>query len=169
MIIHVTPEDIQESGYKARNNPITRAVQRETKQQWIVFDGRTAHELTPPYRSIMLPVEVADYWRHYQATGEMSPFTFEFSTYPLTSTSAPVASTSPTLASTPYAMQSTPELDASGRAISSPTRTAAMMTLEKSRPVSERRNQERRRMERRQGERRDYLDRRRGSRVTARV
>ncbi|MBV9467941.1 MAG: hypothetical protein JO316_11115 [Abitibacteriaceae bacterium] len=164
MIIHVTAEDIQEFGYKARNNPITRAVQRETKQQWIVFDGRTAHELTPPYRSIHLPAEVADYWHNYQATGEMSPFNFEFTAYPLTSTSAPANTKSSSLTSNSQPVQFMQGLDANRRAISSQRRATAVMTLEESRPTLERRRQERR-----QGERRSYHDRRRGSRANALV
>ncbi len=77
MTIRVTEEDIEKSGRGLRNNPLTRAVQRMTNQQWVVLGGRTACRLGRQRCIQALPYCVATRWKTYYCLRLMQPFEFE--------------------------------------------------------------------------------------------
>jgi hypothetical protein len=75
--IKVTEEDIQQSGRGLHNNPLTRAVQRATRQKWVVLRGRIACRLGWSRCLCLLPYGVAARWKTYRYLRSMQPFEFD--------------------------------------------------------------------------------------------
>jgi len=77
VLIRITDKDIEGAGQHPLENPITRAISRLTGQTWVVFEGRSAHQLQSPYRALALPYDVYLLWQRYQTSGAMEPFEFD--------------------------------------------------------------------------------------------
>jgi len=79
MKIQVTLKDIMEGERDVANNPITKAIQRETGSGWCITNDTVVYEMMPPYRVVALDPEVCNNWRQYRSSGLMWPFEFEIS------------------------------------------------------------------------------------------
>lgn len=167
MVIEVTPEDITQAGQKAVDNPITRALHRATHEQWVIFDGHTAYEITPPYYSVTLPKIVTQHWQTYRTSGIMQPFSFEINFLQRkTANSTPTDAASDVSIAARYDARRPTKTGASNELISGGQhRTSTSSTIQ--RASDERFNgNNRQREERRKGDRRQG-DRRHGERASS--
>ena len=81
MRIEVTEQDIRAARRNGVDNPLTLALRRMVGNEWFVLDGHrqevALYQLSPPFRTIVLPGHVVSLLRAWKDSEVIQPFEVE--------------------------------------------------------------------------------------------